>query len=285
MTRVLIVGDERKGGTAQVIGAFERWLRGQVDEVEVVLDRAASLANSRADLLCVFGGDGSILAAARRMGAHQVPTVGINLGRLGFLTACGPEQAEQVTRAALDGALHEEQRAMLECSVERAGGEVSDAVLALNDGVLNRTSSAGIVSLVARRGDQELATYAGDGLIVATPTGSTAYSLAAGGPVLAPDLDAVVLTPLASHSLALRPLVVPFSDRVGEGLELLVQEAGREGVCPFVIDGQVSMQVSVGDRVCVRPTPVKFRHLTLGSDSFFRLFRRKFGWADLPRER
>ena len=127
----------------------------------------------------------------------------------------------------------------------------------------------------------ELASYSGDGLIVATPTGSTAYSLAAGGPVLAPDLDAVVLTPLASHSLALRPMVVALE----QGLDLLVQEAGGEGACPFVLDGQVVQEVSVGDRVCLRPTTVKFRHLAWSRDRFYRVFREKFGWADVPRQR
>lgn len=284
MTRVLILGDERKGGTEQVVGVFERWLRDEVteiDEVEVLLDRDASLDGKTADLVCVFGGDGSILATARRMGQQQLPTIGVNLGRLGFLTTCRPERAQEAVRSFLSGELVEERRTMLECYVEHAGGETSASVLALNDGVLNRDSNAGIVSLSAVREEVELASYSGDGLIVATPTGSTAYSLAAGGPVLAPGLEAVVLTPLASHSLALRPLVVPLE----QGLDLLVQEAGGEGACPFVLDGQVVMRVSVGDRVCVRPTKVKFRHLVWSKGSFYRVFREKFGWADVPRQR
>jgi NAD+ kinase len=284
MTRVLILGDERKGGTGQVVDVFAAWLREDVqavEQVDVLLDREASLADQTADLVCVFGGDGSILAAARRMGQQQLPTIGINLGRLGFLTTCGPDRAQEAVRSFLSGALVEEAHTMLECYVERAGGETTDPVLALNDGVLNRNSSAGIVSLSAVRDDVELGSYSGDGLIVATPTGSTAYSLAAGGPVLAPGLEAVVLTPLASHSLALRPLVVPLQ----QGLDLLVQEAGGEGACPFVLDGQIVMEVSVGDRVCIRPSSVKFRHLVWEHDSFYQVFREKFGWADVPRQR
>jgi NAD+ kinase len=215
------------------------------------------------------------------MEQQQLPTIGINLGRLGFLTTCGPDRAQEAVRSFLSGALVEEAHTMLECYVERAGGETTDPVLALNDGVLNRNSSAGIVSLSAVRDDVELGSYSGDGLIVATPTGSTAYSLAAGGPVLAPGLEAVVLTPLASHSLASRPLVVPLQ----QGLDLLVQEAGGEGACPFVLDGQIVMEVSVGDRVCIRPSPVKFRHLVWEHDSFYQVFREKFGWADVPRQR
>ena len=279
MTRVLILGDERKGGTAEVVGRFESWLRSRVDDVEVVLDRDARLDDVPADLVCVFGGDGSILAAARRMGRNQIPTLGINLGRLGFLTACGPQRAEEATEAALAGAMYEEERTMLECSVLPANGQESDPVLVLNDGVLNRRTTASMMRIIALRGDDELATYSGDGVILSTPTGSTAYSLAAGGPVLAPDVDAVVLTPLASHSLALRPLVVA----LGEGLELLVQEGGGASSCTLVLDGQMSMSVAVGDRVGVRPTDVKFRHLTWRAGSFFEVFREKFGWADVPR--
>jgi NAD+ kinase len=281
MDRVLILGDERKGATTGVVGEFETWLRGEVEHVEVILDREAPLHEIRADLVCVFGGDGSILSAARRMGDNQMPTLGINFGRLGFLTMCGPETAQVVTRKALDGELQEELRAMLECHVTRADGSVGEGILTLNDAVLNRHTTAGMIVLHAVREGQDLATYAGDGLIVSTPTGSTAYSLASGGPVLSPDLEAIVLTPLASHSLALRPLVLPLA----HGLDVVVEECGGPGECTLVLDGQVSTSMRVGDRVCVRPATPRFRHLIWGEDSFFRVFRRKLGWSDVPRER
>lgn len=281
MTRVLILGDERKGATAEVVSQFESWLRGEVDHVEVILDRDAPLDEIEADLVCVFGGDGSILGAARRMGANQRPTLGINLGRLGFLTMCGPDQAQAATRKALDGELQEDPRSMLDCHVERVDGTTGDRVLTLNDAVLNRRTTAGMIVLTAVRDGQELATYSGDGLIVSTPTGSTAYSLASGGPVMSPDLEAIVLTPLASHSLALRPLVLPLA----HGLDVVVKECGGEGECALMLDGQVSTSMVVGDRVCIRPAEPKFRHLIWGEDSFFRVFRRKLGWSDVPRER
>ena len=271
MARVLILGDERKGATISEVRAFEEWLKGEVDSVTVILDREAPLHEVEADLVCVFGGDGSILSAARRMRDNQLPTLGINVGRLGFLTACGPERARVATAKALGGELHEERRSMLSAQVIHADGTSTESVLALNDGVVTRSSTAGIVQLTAFRGGQELAHYAGDGLIVSTPTGSTAYSLAAGGPVLAPDLDVVVLTPLASHTLALRPLVVPIAD----GLDLRVESDGASAV----LDGQVPTRVSEGDRVCLRPAQVKFRHLTWGPESFFRVFREKLGWS------
>ncbi len=282
MTTVLVLGDEKKGGTRSVVAEFEGWLRQQqVDTVKVILDRDSPLRDQRADLVLVFGGDGSILAAARRMGENQLPTVGINLGRLGFLTAGGHERAREVIQLALAGKLTEEPRIMLACHVHRADGNGTEPVFALNDGVLHRPATVGRISIAARRDGAELATYVGDGLIVSTPTGSTAYSLAAGGPVLAPWMEAVVLTPLASHSLALRPLVLPLQ----RGLDLSLQDAGDQDTCVFTVDGQVEVDVNAGDQVCLRPAPVKFRHLTLGKGSFFEVFREKFGWSDVPGER
>ena len=170
---------------------------------------------------------------------------------------------------------------MLACHVISADRSAGESVLTLNDAVVSRHTTGGIIVLSAVRGGHELASYSGDGLIVSTPTGSTAYSLAAGGPVLAPELDAVVLTPLASHSLALRPLVVPLN----EGLELVVEECGGSDECMLVLDGQVSTPMTVGDRVCVRPAVPRFRHLVFDEGSFFRVFREKLGWSDAPRKR
>jgi len=277
---VLLLGDERKGGVADVVERFRKWLQGRVGKVRVVMQRDRSLRQIDADLVIVFGGDGSLLAAARRMGTKQRPTLGINLGRLGFLTACGIEDAEKVVAQAIAGGLHEEPRLMIACHVRRANGELTPPVLAINDGVLARGAGAGILTLRAEREGHELATYAGDGLIVATPIGSTAYGLAAGGPVVAPGLDAFVLVPLAPHTLTVRPLVMPPCD-----LDLVVVEVSGDAVCDFTVDGQVHTQVQVGDRVCLRPSPLRFRHLTLGPEHYFDVLREKFRWADLPRGR
>ena len=279
MTAVLVLGDERKGGSQAIVGEFSKWLGDRVDKVDVIMDRESSLGHVKADLIIVFGGDGSLLAAARRMGTNQMPTLGINLGRLGFLTAFSGMRARDAASAYLEGKLHEEQRLLLECRVQDADGSTTETVLCLNDGVLSRARTAGMVTLAAFRQRNELATYHGDGLIVATPVGSTAYSLAAGGPVLAPSMDALVLTPLASHTLSIRSLVLP----VEGGVELLVQDTGGAQACPFLLDGQVTMQVPVGGRAVLSPAPFRFRHITQGPGSFFEVFREKFGWADLPR--
>lgn len=245
------------------------------------MDRDTSLEDRKAELVVVFGGDGSMLAAARRMGTNQVPTLGINFGRLGFLTAFGADRAFDGVEAALLGKLVEEPRLMLECSVSRADGAPATSVLCLNDGVLSRRAAAGMVTIRAFRTDRELAVYTGDGVIVATPVGSTAYSLSAGGPVLSPRLDAIVITPLAPHTLTLRPLVIP----VGSGLFLEVLDAGGSDTCAFNVDGQIDVSVRVGDRVSVRPAPMSFRHMTRGPASFFEVLREKFGWSEEPRTR
>jgi NAD+ kinase len=281
MRRILLVGDERKGRARALIEEARAFARQRGLDVEIEMDRDAPLHDRNADLVVVFGGDGSLLAAARRMGPHQMPTLGINLGRLGFLTAFGDDRAIDGMRMALEGELVEEPRLMLLSHIERADGSCTPPIPCLNDAVLTRRSAAGMIRIVAARADRELATYSGDGVIVATPVGSTAYSLAAGGPILSPRLDALVLTPLASHSISLRPLVVP----VGDGVYLSVLDTGSAETCTLVVDGQVSLDVRVGERVHALPAPFRFRHLTRGAGSFFEILREKFGWADEPRRR
>jgi NAD+ kinase len=133
----------------------------------------------------------------------------------------------------------------------------------------------------ARRGDAELGTYRGDGVILATATGSTAYSMAAGGPVLAPDLDSVVLTPLASHSLSARPIVLSLRD----GLELDVLETGDTPYAYCVVDGQIQMKVVGGSRISMTPAPMRFRHLAQSLRQFFDVLVTKFGFAGMARSR
>ncbi len=276
---VLLLGDERKGGSRAVVERFAAWFATRVPQVHSVLERDRLLVDVPGDLVVVFGGDGSMLAAARRMGQNQRPTVGVNLGRLGFLTACGVSDAEEILQRALDGDLHEEPQPMIACHVLRADGRSTPVVLAVNDGVLVRAAGCGIVTVRAERAGVELATYAGDGLIVSTPIGSTAYGLAAGGPIVAPGIDAFALIPLAPHTLTVRPLVMPPCD-----LDLVVVEASGDGLCDFTVDGQVHTQITLDDRVCMRPSTLRFRHLCRGRDSYFAVLREKFRWADLPRD-
>lgn len=279
--RLLLVGDERKGGSKALIQHHATWLTGSGCQVEIVMDRDEPLEDRDADCVVVWGGDGSLLGAARRMGNNQRPTLGINRGRLGFLTSFEYEHTQQALDMLLAGELHEEPRLMYWCSMQGLDGTVTGPVLGLNDVVVSRAAVGGMILLRAFRGNAELAAYRGDGLITATALGSTAYSMAAGGPVLAPDLDALVLTPLASHTLSARPLVLP----VGEGIEIEVVETGSKKYAYAQIDGQIQMQVPVGGRIVLRPAAVRFRHLGLGPSHFFQVLHGKFGFANVARPR
>jgi NAD+ kinase len=279
--RLLLVGDERKGGSKALIQHHATWLTGRGCQVEIVMDRDEPLEDREADCVVVWGGDGSLLGAARRMGNNQRPTLGINRGRLGFLTSFEYEHTQQALDMLLAGELHEEPRLMYWCSMQGLDGTVTGPVLGLNDVVVSRAAVGGMILLRAFRGNAELAAYRGDGLITATALGSTAYSMAAGGPVLAPDLDALVLTPLASHTLSARPLVLP----VGAGIEIEVVETGSKKYAYAQIDGQIQMQVPVGGRIVLRPAAVRFRHLGLGPSHFFQVLHGKFGFANVARPR
>ncbi len=278
--RLLLVGDERKGGSKALIQHHATWLTGRGCECEIVMDRESSLEDRDADCVVVWGGDGSLLAAARRMGQHQLPTLGINRGRLGFLTSFEYEHTQQALDMLLAGELHEEPRLMFWCSMQGLDGSINEPVLGLNDVVVSRAAVGGMILLRAFRGSSELASYRGDGLITATALGSTAYSMAAGGPVLAPDLEALVLTPLASHTLSARPLVVSVAD----GLDVEVVETGNKKYAYCQIDGQIQMQVPVGGRVLLRPAKTRFRHLGLGPAHFFPVLHARFGVAAIAQK-
>ncbi len=280
MTRVLVLGDERKGGARQRVADFVHWLHGRGVQAEAVTDRDSSLAEREADLVIVFGGDGSLLAAARRMGLHQRPTLGLNLGRLGFLTAFEADRARHAAELALRGELHEEARLLLWAEALEGGVATGEPILCLNDGVVSRSATGGMITLRARQpGGADIATYRGDGLVVATATGSTAYSLSAGGPVVAPGLDALVLTPLCSHTLNARPFVLG----LGQGLDVEVLDTAERPFCHFQIDGQVMLQLPAGAVARLRPAEVRFRQLVPDRDHFLRVLRAKFGFADPPR--
>ncbi|MCA8973152.1 MAG: NAD(+)/NADH kinase [Planctomycetes bacterium] len=277
--RIIVVGDERKGGTKALVHRHASWLAARGCEVAIVGDRESSLADVEFDFAVVFGGDGSLLGTARRMGDNQRPTLGINCGRLGFLTAFEQEHTEEALRRLLSGDLLEERRLMMSCSTLSSDGVASPPVAFLNDVVITRRSVSGMITVRAWRGEVELASYRGDGLIAATASGSTAYSMAVGGPVLSPDLDALVLSPLASHTLNVRPMVLP----VGAGIDIEVVETGAKKQASCLVDGQVALQIPVGGRAVLRPVAYSFRHLVPESTHFFEVLHAKFGFADLPR--
>lgn len=212
-------------------------------------------------LLVTLGGDGSILRAARAAAPYGTPILGVNLGRVGFLTEAEPEMWEEALRKVLSGEYWVEERMMLQVAVRR-GGEVLRQAEALNDVVAARGARARVVHLRAEVDGGCLATYVADGLIVATPTGSTAYALAAGGPVLPPQLRNILLVPVAPHLSMERPIVL------SEGVKVRISViSGRPVV--LTVDGEVQTELESGDEVIVEASPHVARFARVQERNYF----------------
>ena len=268
---------------APLVAELEKWLvqRG----LEVLVDpEAGRFAGSRgmlrgdlarqADLVVVLGGDGTLLAVARAIGTRDVPILGVNLGTLGFLAETAREGLLPALDRVLAGAFQIEERMRFDVAVIR-DGEPLGSYLALNDAVLSNTALSRMVHLATTADGAEVTTYRADGLIVATPTGSTAYSLSAGGPLLHPTLEAILLTPISPHSLTQRPLVLPETCVV----EVRVQDA-RGGQVQLTVDGQVGRALEVGDCVRVSRSAHPARLLVPPDRNRFEVMRAKLRWGE-----
>jgi NAD+ kinase len=258
------------------------WLQSR--GVEVFLDRAlADQCPVRAcfavpeefvrqvEIVSVFGGDGTLLYAARLIGATGVPILGINLGSLGFLTEVRLDEVRTAFDGLLGGQYRLEDRVLLNVEVVRNGSAIAQ-YLALNDAVINKGALARIIDLEVSVNSQQVLVTRADGLIISTPTGSTAYSLAAGGPILYPTLDAFIITPICPHALANRPVVIPDRDAIGVCL--------RHGAdVMLTVDGQVGMPLLQEDRLMVRRAQSTLRLVLPFGSTFFRLLREKLRWG------
>jgi NAD+ kinase len=232
------------------------------------LDELAGMA----DLLVVLGGDGSVLAAVRAIGARRVAVLGVNLGHLGFLTDVSPSEAEAALDATLRGDFALVERSRFEVTHSRDGRELLRE-LVLNDAVITKGSAlARLIELEAFVDERVIATYRSDGLIVATPTGSTAYNLSAGGPILDTDVRAAILNPICPHTLTLRPLVLP-DDR-----EIVVRLRSPEDAT-LTLDGQVGATVRTGDAVRVVLAKEPARFVSAPARDHFETLRTKLGWG------
>jgi NAD+ kinase len=279
------VGVAIKPGEPRALAAVRdlaKWL----DErgIRVSFDEAAAAAvgetgTSRStlarevDLLVVLGGDGTLLAVARAVEDRAVPILGINLGTLGFLAEVSVDEMQSALARALAGEMAIERRMRLAVTLARDAGEPRRWI-ALNDAVITKGASARIVDLEARADGQLVTTYHADGLIVSTPTGSTAYSLSAGGPILMPGVPSVVLTPICPHALTQRPLVLPDSAVV----EVVVHPRGGE--VQLAIDGQEGAPLHEGDRVTVRRSEHPTLLVVPPQRSRFEVLRTKLRWGE-----
>ncbi len=224
------------------------------------------------DLVVVVGGDGSMLGAARSLACHDVPVIGINRGRLGFLTDISPDELEEHLDEMLQGHYHEEGRFLLTSQLYRDGQKVGEGI-AMNDIVLHPGLSTRIIEFELYIDGQFVYQQRADGLIIATPTGSTAYALSGGGPIVHPGMDAIVLVPMYPHMLTNRPLVVGGDSE----LKLIIREENT--VSPQVTcDGQIDMTSIPGDEIIIRKKPGRLKLLHPLNHSFYEACRSKLRW-------
>jgi len=242
-----------------------------LDLGEPVLARNA--LGARIDLLIVFGGDGTLLSAARALGGHNVPILAVNLGGLGFLTSVTLEELYPLMEQVLAGEYHTSDRMMLDAEIHRKG-DSSEVQCALNDAVANKGEKARMLDFDVHVDGHHVARYRADGIIVATPTGSTAYSLAAGGPIVDPSLDAFIITPICPHMLTNRPLVIPGSSQID-----LDFTAASEPVY-VTLDGQISVEMEPTDRVRITKSAKRVALVRPPTKSYFQILRSKLRWGE-----
>jgi NAD+ kinase len=243
----------------------------------VVMDKATAAAAGRPDLVVaddmwaschaavVLGGDGTLLKAARIFSGPGVPILGVNLGHLGFLTEVEPNELEMAVGALLSGKYMVEERMMIEAMVVKESGGISGRYIALNDAVISRSTFARLVNLEACVDDSTLGTFVGDGLILATPTGSTAYSLSAGGPIVHPNLDAIIVTPICPHALGHRAILARGEDTV----RVKVNSAVAQDELLLTVDGSPGASLSTGDTVVIKRAAERTRLIRLTGRSFY----------------
>jgi NAD+ kinase len=240
------------------------------DEVLPLLDQEIP------DALVTFGGDGTLLRGARLLHGREVPILGINLGRVGFLTTATRDDLVAALDALMSGRYVLERRLSLHATIISEEGGVRSEHIALNDVTIHKSGVARVVRIRVSVDGEDLGPYSADGVVIASPTGSTAYSLSAGGPIVAPGVEAMIVTPVCAHTLAVRPVVVPPDATV-------CAEAVSPGADDLLVsyDGQLGTSLAVGDRVYVRRAQSAVLLVRLGSEGYFTRMRRKLNWGDL----
>jgi len=256
-------------------GKLESWFRKKGIEVfsEEMETEGASLIPDSVNWVVVLGGDGTLLGASRKVGRYGAPILGVNLGSLGFLTGIPLDDLYPVIEMMINDRLEVETRVMLETRVIREEEEVLRFQV-LNDVVINKRTLARIIDLDVTINDEFLTTFRADGLIISTPTGSTAYNLAAGGPILYPTMETFVLTPICPFTLTNRPIIIPNT----AAIEVRMGNESEETVI-LTFDGQVGFDLFFGDRVVISKSKEKIKLLRPLDHSYFKILRTKLMWG------
>lgn len=228
----------------------------------------------KAQLIISLGGDGTLFRAARDFSSYQLPVLGINLGGLGFLTEVSISEFEESLERVLAGRYKIEKRMMLQTLVYRKGKLVKSSI-ALNDVVIGKAYLPRIINFKTFVSDELVTTYSADGLIISTPTGSTAYSLSAGGPVVDPKLKVVILSPICAHTLAVRPLIISSKETV----KIILEPPAKEIL--LTIDGQIGFPLKEEDAVEIKKAPYQAHLVRIKERAFFKILRTKLGWSGI----
>ena len=282
MIRLGVAGHLGYEGLPEVLATLRRlapelgFVLSYEDSLEEIAGRdAPRIVPEEIDAIVTLGGDGTLLRASRISEANPVPILGINLGRLGFLTCCPAEELETALERLAKGDYVVEPRMRLDARVRSADGADRATWLAVNDVVLHKGGFARVVMMWVEANGETVAHYAGDGVVIATPTGSTAYNLSAGGPIVFPTLETMIVTPVSAHTLALRPLVLPPTS------EVIVRVEDGPDELMVTVDGQVGATFGIGETLVVRRSSRPVPIVRFPNASFFATMRAKLHWGGL----
>ena len=282
--RVGIISKPKKTEIREIVPGLLKWLRERSIEAFIDKETGAIMEMkegcltrnempSHADLLIVLGGDGTLLATARALNRKPVPILAVNLGGLGFLTEITCEELIPTLATVVEGTYQTDRRVQIEGELIRAD-EILTPFLALNDVVLNKGAIARILDFEVRVNGERVSTYKSDGLIVSTPTGSTAYSLAAGGPIVTPSAEAFLITPICAHTLTHRPLVLPNTVNIEVTVKSLREAAY------LTVDGQVGIAANSEDVVRMRKADSYVELVRPPSTPYFQILQKKLKWGE-----
>lgn len=283
--RVGVIGHTGYDDLPEILGGLLRLapelglrLRFEPEMHEVAQDGEILCDPGDVDALITLGGDGTLLRGARWLDGRAAPILGVNLGRVGFLTTCGTSEIGQAVRSLASNTYVAEPRMALHGVALDGNGENRLEWRALNDFVVHKGGFARVVRLGLSVDGDSIGTYAADGVIVSTPTGSTAYSLSAGGPVVVPTVESILLTPVSAHALGVRPLVVSPSS------EVVIDTSRSSEALMVTVDGQVGTDLVPGEKLVVRRAEHPVQIIRMPGTSFFERMRVKLGWGGPPED-
>ena len=280
MRRYIILGNGGRAGVREECDKLIPLIKQHGEVVLVDLDKREKLDRVQADLAIVLGGDGSILHAAHQMGYRQVPVVGVNLGTLGFLADLSLDELKQCLPRISQGDYRITEHLMFEVTFDLPGEMCQIPLLGLNDVSIQGGAPFSLMRLDRVVEGEKVSTYSGDGVIIATPIGSTAHSLSAGGPILGQELPAFTVTPLCAHGLTSRPVV-------DSAEKIYTIEVTKAAAAYAIIDGRgtEAQRLPEGSRVTVRRAPAKFKVVRTAGKSFYRTLYEKLSWGSGPHYR